>query len=397
MKKFVGILIITLLAQIGTNMGHPVTPYYIEQLGFPNWTFGVFFAVMSLGMLLFAPIWGVLGDVKGRRITLLIGCIFYSIGQVMFGLFKSIPGIIFARFFSGSFSCAVNVSIIAYITSSKDLQVFTKARLVSTVISFQVIGSSLGNYFGGLVSNFIGTNYNYAFFIQAIYLIIVAIISYFVFNMKDEILIKRENKNALSNITDIKKLNLWSILFLFCLTGFSLVFTTLQKYLDIYFRDLGKHATDIGTFNLIIGAVTFTTNLLLTPFLIKKLRPLLAIIISSILGTVCIFITFEFTNIFIGLYTFYMIYIMTKAIIEPASVTYITENKELQPGLMLGVRQSFIALGSIIGPIVGGLIYNNSGVTLFYMLGFLFGACGIGILVLTIFSYKKNIKLKNEV
>ena len=53
MKKYILILISGLLVGITTNIGHPITPYYINQIELPKIVFGYFFAAMSLGMLIF--------------------------------------------------------------------------------------------------------------------------------------------------------------------------------------------------------------------------------------------------------------------------------------------------------------------------------------------------------
>ena len=88
MKKYILILISGLLVGITTNIGHPITPYYINQIELPKIVFGYFFAAMSLGMLIFAPIWGSLGDAKGRKWILIICLIFYGLGQVLFDLYN---------------------------------------------------------------------------------------------------------------------------------------------------------------------------------------------------------------------------------------------------------------------------------------------------------------------
>ena len=88
MKKYITLLVAGLLVGITTNIGHPVTPYYINQLNFDKIVFGYFYALMSFGMLISAPIWGSLGDAKGRKWIIIICLIFYGVGQVMFASFK---------------------------------------------------------------------------------------------------------------------------------------------------------------------------------------------------------------------------------------------------------------------------------------------------------------------
>ena len=50
---------------------------------------------------------------------------------------------------------------------------------------------------------------------------------------------------------------------------------------------------------------------------------------------------------------------MSKAIIESGSVSFIQENIKIAPGLIMGVRQSFMSLGAVVGPLAGGAIYYS--------------------------------------
>jgi DHA1 family multidrug resistance protein-like MFS transporter len=102
-------------------------------------------------------------------------------------------------------------------------------------------------------------------------------------------------------------------------------------------------------------------NLLITPFLLKKQRPIISCIISGLIGAIAIVITFMVKDQYLiyMVYSVFMVYIISKAIIESASVAYIAENKKVAPGLIMGVRQSFISLGAVIGPLAGGVIYYS--------------------------------------
>ena len=122
--RYITIVITSLFIGILTNLGHPVTPYLVKARGFIEYSFSIFFSVMSLGMLIFAPIWGSFGDKYGRRIVLLICSIGYSIGQVFFGLLDNIYLVIFARFFSGCFSAGLMVSVISFLDTSRGLKGF---------------------------------------------------------------------------------------------------------------------------------------------------------------------------------------------------------------------------------------------------------------------------------
>ena len=364
--RYITIVITSLFIGILTNLGHPVTPYLVKARGFIEYSFSIFFSVMSLGMLIFAPLWGSFGDKYGRRIVLLICSIGYSIGQVFFGFLDNIYLVICARFFSGCFSAGLMVSVISFLDTSRGLKGFDMKRLIPMVLSFNLVGSSLGSYIGGVLGDTLGGNlnsYQWVLYIQAISLTIFGLILFFFFRLTDEELYNENQKrsNFIKNIKNVSKIGLWSIIFLICLTLFNIVFTNMQRYLDYYYADIGKTSSELGLFNLIIGIVTLITNILITPILLKKLKSIVSIILFAILGTISIVITFAINKDYLiyMIYTVLMVYIMSKAIIESGSVSFIQENIKIAPGLIMGVRQSFMSLGAVVGPLAGGAIYYS--------------------------------------
>ena len=364
--RYITIVITSLFIGILTNLGHPVTPYLVKARGFIEYSFSIFFSVMSLGMLIFAPLWGSFGDKYGRRIVLLICSIGYSIGQVFFGFLDNIYLVICARFFSGCFSAGLMVSVLSFLDTSRGLKGFDMKRLIPMVLSFNLVGSSLGSYIGGVLGDTLGGNlnsYQWVLYIQAISLSIFDLILFFFFRLTDEELYNENQKrtNFIKNIKNVSKIGLWSIIFLICLTLFNIVFTNMQRYLDYYYADIGKTSSELGLFNLIIGIVTLITNILITPILLKKLKSIVSIILFAILGTISIVITFAINKDYLiyMIYTVLMVYIMSKAIIESGSVSFIQENIKIAPGLIMGVRQSFMSLGAVIGPLAGGAIYYS--------------------------------------
>lgn len=383
MKKYITLLIAGLLVGITTNIGHPITPYYINQLGLDKIVFGYFFAAMSLGMLIFAPIWGALGDAKGRKWILIICLLFYGVGQILFGVLNNQYLIIAARLFSGIFSGGILVSFLSYMTRSKDLSKYNGPRLYATFISLHLVGTSLGSFIGGALGELFNPNYHYVFFIQALSMLIFAIYVLALMDFKDEEKQNIRSINPLKSLSDIKLLPISLVIFLFVIAIINISFTDVSKYLDVYFSDSGYGSLKLGTVNLIVGCLTLIVNLLFTPLIIKRFKPLLTLSLLSIIGSVTLLLTFALPNLLLNIYTFYMLFIITKAIIEPVIVEYLNEHKNIQSGILMGLRQSFISLGSIIGVLIGGVIYANYSVLLFYICSSMLAVAAI----ITIFIY----------
>lgn len=380
MKKYILLLIAGLLVGITTNIGHPITPYYINQIELDKIIFGYFYATMSFGMLISAPIWGALGDARGRKIVLLICVLFYGVGQLLFGILHNQYLIIAARLFSGIFSGGILVSLLSYMTRSNDLSKFNGPRLYATFISIHLVGTSLGSFIGGALGEVFNPNYHYVFFVQALTMVLFALYVLIFMKFDDEVKQTIRSMNPLKSLGDIKLLPLSLVIFFFVVAITNISFTDVSKYLDVYFSDSGYGSLKLGTVNLIVGFVTLGVNLLITPLIIKKLKPLISLVILSIIGGIMLILTFLLPNLLLNIYTFYMIFVITKAIIEPVIVEYLNEHKNIQSGILMGLRQSFISLGGIIGVLIGGIIYANSSVMLFYI-------CAIMLFIASIITF----------
>lgn len=380
MKKYILLLIAGLLVGITTNIGHPITPYYINQIELDKIIFGYFYATMSFGMLISAPIWGALGDARGRKIVLLICVLFYGVGQLLFGILHNQYLIIAARLFSGIFSGGILVSLLSYMTRSNDLSKFNGPRLYATFISIHLVGTSLGSFIGGALGEVFNPNYHYVFFVQALTMVLFALYVLIFMKFDDEVKQTIRSMNPLKSLGDIKLLPLSLVIFFFVVAITNISFTDVSKYLDVYFSDSGYGSLKLGTVNLIVGFVTLGVNLLITPLIIKKLKPLISLVVLSIIGGIMLILTFLLPNLLLNIYTFYMIFVITKAIMEPVIVEYLNEHKNIQSGILMGLRQSFISLGGIIGVLIGGIIYANSSVMLFYI-------CAIMLFIASIITF----------
>ena len=380
MKKYILLLIAGLLVGITTNIGHPITPYYINQIELDKIIFGYFYATMSFGMLISAPIWGALGDARGRKIVLLICVLFYGVGQLLFGILHNQYLIIAARLFSGIFSGGILVSLLSYMTRSNELSKFNGPRLYATFISIHLVGTSLGSFIGGALGEVFNPNYHYVFFVQALTMVLFALYVLIFMKFDDEVKQTIRSMNPLKSLGDIKLLPLSLVIFFFVVAITNISFTDVSKYLDVYFSDSGYGSLKLGTVNLIVGFVTLGVNLLITPLIIKKLKPLSSLVVLSIIGGIMLILTFLLPNLLLNIYTFYMIFVITKAIMEPVIVEYLNEHKNIQSGILMGLRQSFISLGGIIGVLIGGIIYANSSVMLFYI-------CAIMLFIASIITF----------
>ncbi len=92
-------------------------PSFVQDIGIPysNTTWTALTQAMSTAAC--APILGKLGDLIGRRFTLLLGLLVYTLGNVLTGLAASLPFMMAARFIVGIGTAAMSPVIMAYIVT----------------------------------------------------------------------------------------------------------------------------------------------------------------------------------------------------------------------------------------------------------------------------------------
>ena len=392
-KTYIKLMIYSIILYTLLNIAHPITPSYVLQRGLDKWVFGLFFALMSLGTLLTAPVWGAYGDKHGRRLTLLIGTVMYAVAQIFFGVFTGIIGISIARFVAGLFSSAMKVGILSYITGSKKLQKFNKGKLISYYVSATLIGGSLGSFVGGQIGAFFKNEYQNVLFIQAALLILLGIIAFIVFPMDDEAPSKKIRKNSFSSFKEIGNLTPWYAIFFVLISSLSIVFVSVPKYVDVYFSDQNLSTSTLGNFGLVSGILVLLTNLFVTPYIIKKFGALRGSYITGILGAIALGITFSAGNFLGAIYSIYFVYYLASTINQTSTTYFLSNNKEMDKGVLFGFNESFKALGAIIGPFLGGFLYEYNSKLFFYVCA---AILLISELILFIIAKEKN-RHKNSI
>ena len=97
------------------------------------------------------------------------------------------------------------------------------------------------------------------------------------------------------------------------------------------------------------------------------------------------------------LYTIFLAFVVLKAIFVTSEQFYLSRQVPKEElGLFMGLRQSFVCLGMILGPILGGYIYASAPIYLFIFSVICLLSSSL-ILAYIDFSYKLNTETKTVV
>lgn len=140
-----------------------------------------------------------------------------------------------------------------------------------------------------------------------------------------------------------------------------LTFLAIQGYastISYYVEDILNLPTSIN--GVILGSsgmFTLITNLIIIPIVGKKFNSKSLYMFSILLSGSSILIAMSVTNQYITVIAL-LIFIITHTLITPTIQTLLLENSTQNQGEILGIQNGFKAIGSFLGSILSGLLFN---------------------------------------
>lgn len=369
---------------ICVNTLHPITTTYVNSLNLPDYYFGFFFSLMSLGQVLGALFFGFLSDKIGRKKLIIIGIIGYCLSQLGFGFINKYPILILLfRILAGFFASAPITLFVSLCLDYSEENM--KVKMLSILSSCSILGVSFGYEIGGSLYNYLSFSIQQIFITQIIIGLTTALI--FGLTMKDvkvsSTSLKVEEKKANRGIKNIKPILIY---FLFGLLILTIGQILINKYLDTYLIHIGYQPAILGHYVFITGLFGALSNLLIIPF-IKKLKDkklaiclLLFIFISAGLTYITFLVKIDILCL---LFSTHLLYIVLKSLITPLEQNEIaTYTNNDNKGSIMGARQAVLSIGNVVGPLIGSAVYTKGSSLIFIV-----GASIIVLSFVIFFSY----------
>ena len=369
-NKTILFFILFFLHSICINFVHPITTTYVTNLNLPDYYFGFFYSLMSLGQVLGAFIFGYLSDKIGRKWLIVLGIIGYGISQLGFGFINTYPPLILLfRVIAGIFVSAPNTLFVSMCLDISTID--KKVKYLSLLNSVSLIGASCGYEIGGSLYNYCNFSISQIFISQFILSIITSLVfSLFMKDNKKNVEQQSFKKVSFKNLLSLNSVSAILLVGLLILTIGQIL---INKYLDTYIIHIGYEPATLGHYVLLTGIIGALSNLLIIP-LIKKIKNknLLFVLLSLILlSSVLTFITFSFKeNIMIFLLSTHLIYCICKSTITPLEQNELSKHVSNENnGKIMGARQTMLSIGNVVGPLLGSIIYKKGNPLIFIISG----------------------------
>lgn len=361
-------------------------PIYSKQLDMDAVQIAGLFSVLSLALIIMRPFVGKAIDSFGRKPVLTCSCVLFAISYFIFSIANTPVLMYVARIFQGIATATMTISTYSIISDTTKDNNFSKA--FGKIHSYK----STGSLYGCIIASFI---LSYMMFIQG-WRLLFAIFSILSFYSVVEVIKKVPESKKLSieknninqdNSKDTTKLLI--IVFITCLSS-----SILGPIFMIYMQDK-------FTNNLILLAYAFFPALLCESLFSKeigifsdkrgnKYSMVLGIVICGIVSIIT-----PSANSLVMLSILWIVSTLSGVLYSVSEKNAYTDMiNESSVGIMYSVYSIVCDFGLMIGPIIGGILYDNvSHQAPFYLSGFLMFIVAVLVLVLIKENIEKNTQL----
>lgn len=357
-KSLITIFLIVFIDLLGFGIILPLLPYIAERYQATPLTIGILSAAYSLFQLISSPILGRLSDRFGRKKLLIISQIGSALGYLLLGLAGSLPLLFLSRIIDGITGGNISIAqaYIADVTTKEN-----RAQGMGLIGAAFGLGFIFGPAIGGALSKI---SYSApAYFATAISLLTVVTT---VFLLKETVNEKKAitSKRTKISFSELKKIlstypiGLLIFIFFFLNTAFSIMQGNFALWTQKTFNfDPGQN----GWFFTYIGILAVTIQMQVLPRVVKKYHEtkiLTASLIFMFLGLILIPLSRHPDFLYVALFFLPL----GNGLANPTVQAMASENVPKEEyGGTLGILQSAGSFGRILGPIIGGEIFQTFG------------------------------------
>ncbi|RND01212.1 multidrug efflux MFS transporter NorA [Lysinibacillus halotolerans] len=339
------------IAFLGIGLVIPVTPTIMNELNLSGSIVGYMVSAFAVAQLVVSPIAGIWVDKFGRKRIVVIGLFIFGISELLFGIGNNLTVLFISRILGGVSAAFIMPAVTAFIADTTTVDTRPKALgYMSAAIS---TGFIIGPGIGGFLAE-IGTRI--PFFFAAALGIIAAILS--IITLKEP---ERNNEYA-----DVPKEKVgWKriflpaylisfIIILISALGLSSFESLFALFVDHKFGFTPKDIAIAITGGAIVGAIV---QIALFDRLTKWLGEIRLIRYSLIFSAAIVLLLTFVHNYFVILLTTILVFIGFD-LMRPAVTTYLSKIAGDEQGFVGGMNSMFTSIGNVIGPVIGGILFD---------------------------------------
>ncbi len=347
-----------IVVMLGFGMVIPIFPFYIDKLGAGGSALGLLVATAAFTELLFGPVWGSVSDRTGRKPILMIGVLGYGLSLLFFGLATELWMLYLARAVSGVLSSATLSTSMAFIGDSTTKE--ERGGGMGAIGAAAGLGVILGPGIGGWLA---GDSLSTPFFVgAALSLVSVLLIALLLpETLPREARTQAAVKISLGNWRGLRQaLNKGSPIRFLLFMAFFVTFGTANFEAIFGLFALDKHGygpEQVGAILTVVGIVALIGRGLLTGVVTKwwgEPKVILISLLTGAIGFVLLLLAQSYATVLITTGFF----VLTTTFLRPSIHSLTSQRATLGQGAAMGLSNSAVSLGRVIGPLWAGAIFD---------------------------------------
>lgn len=358
------------IAFLGIGLVIPVTPTIMNELNISGATVGYMVSAFAFAQLILSPLAGRAVDKYGRKPMIIIGLFIFSMSELLFGLGQSVEVLFASRILGGVSAAFIMPAVTAFIADITTNETRPKALgYMSAAISTGfIIGPGIGGFLADLGSRT-------PFFFAAAFGLTAMVLS--VFTLKEPE--RHYETTTVKQQTGFRKVfsPLYFIAFLVLLIS-SFGLASFESLFALFVdRKFGFTAKDIAL-AISLGAIV---GVIVQVGLFDRLTRWfgeIRLIRYSLIGSTLLVVLMTFVTNYLSIILVTMVVFVGFDLMRPAVTTYLSKIAGNEQGFVGGMNSMFTSIGNILGPIVGGLLFD---VNLNYPFYFATVMLAVGILL----------------
>lgn len=368
----------------------PILPTFADKvLHVTEFQIGIIVAIFSLIQFLFNPILGKLSDQIGRRPLIISTLFITAISYLMFSFANSFWMLFLSRLIAGFGGSNIGVAqaYIADITEKSE-----RSKGMGMIGAAFGLGFMFGPLIGGIIS---GYGYEYAGFLSAGFSFLAIIFSFFFLPESLKLSEKKPvRKMKIINIKEIKNILKLPAVGLLIILFFIIIFSIANIYGT--FALLGYKVYNFSDRqNGYLFGISGLVGAIIQGYVIRKISAVISDRNLVLYGGFFMMIglaLLPYGNNFLQASLIVSVLSVGTGILQPTILSMISKySPDNQQGEILGVNQSFSALGRVLGPLWGGFAFEYIGFEFPFLTGAFFTIITFGIA----FFFLKNLKENN--
>ncbi|WP_312472252.1 multidrug efflux MFS transporter NorA [Neobacillus sp.] len=339
------------IAFLGIGLVIPVTPTIMNELNLSGSVVGYMVAAFAVTQLIVSPIAGRWADRFGRKRMIINGLIIFSISEFLFGIGNTVEVLFISRMLGGVSAAFVMPAVTAFIADITTVD--TRAKALGYMSAAISTGFIVGPGVGGFLAE-IGSRL--PFFFAAGLGLFAAILSIIALREPERY---TENKEVTGKKTGIKRIfaPMYFISFMIILIsqfGLAAFESLFALFVDHKFGFTSKDIAIMISGGGIIGAIV---QVALFDNFTKWWGEIRLIRYSLILSTILVFLI-TFVNTYFTILLVTITVFLGFDLIRPALTTYLSKIAGNEQGFVGGMNSMFTSIGNVIGPIIGGILFD---------------------------------------